>query len=196
MKGRRSTNGHASLGASFSSKPLTKADVMALAWAAQGVTAPGKNTGRATAKGLRTTPSAGALYPIEIYIAADKVTGLSPGLYWYRPEQDKLQATAKTGALAATIAGVALNQQCLKQAAAIVIIAAVGSRTAAKYGSKASDFVWMEVGHSSQNILLMATARGLAHRPVGSLNLTQTATALGLPSGTVPTFLIPVGHKP
>jgi SagB-type dehydrogenase family enzyme len=196
LMGRRSANALASAGRSFSTRALTREDVAALMWAGQGINAPGRPTGRPDAKGLRTAPSAGALYPIELYVAADNVSGMSPGLYWYKPEQDKLEATAKTGKLTAVIADAALDQQVLKQAAAIIVVTAMGSRTAAKYGSHAQAYVYIEIGHVAQNILLMATARGLAHRPVGAFSMTKLSTALGLPSQHAPAFLLPVGNKP
>ena len=116
---------------SFSTKALSKEDVTAMLWAAQGVNKPGAPTGRPTAKGLRTAPSAGALYPLELYVSVDNVSGMDAGLYWYRPETDKAQATSKKGKLSAAIASAGLGQQVLKQATAIFVITAVGKRTAA-----------------------------------------------------------------
>ena len=181
---------------SFSTKALSREDVTAMLWAAQGVNRPGLPTGRPDAKGLRTSPSAGALYPIELYVAADNVTGMNAGLYWYRPEKDTAQATGKKGKLAQTIAAAALDQQVLKQATATFIITAVGQRTAKKYGTHAEAYIYMEMGHVAQNILLMAAARGIHARPVAAMDKKQMTSSLNLPSDHVPAYIIPVGQKP
>lgn len=195
LQDRHSANAYTSK-PSFSTKPLTKDDIATMLWAGQGVNRPGLPTGRATAKGLRTAPSAGALYPIELYVAVDNVTGVNSGLYWYRPEKDTFEATAKTGKLASIIAGAALNQQVIKQAAAIFIITAVGQRTAQKYGSRGEAYIWVEMGHVGQNILLMAQARDIESRPVAAFDMKKMSTALGLPADHAPGYLIPVGKKP
>ncbi|MFH1131583.1 MAG: SagB/ThcOx family dehydrogenase [Pseudomonadota bacterium] len=195
LQNRRSANAYPG-SPSFSDKPLTKEDLTSLAWAAQGINDPDKPTGRPDAKGLRTAPSAGALYPIELYVSVDKVDGLAPGLYWYRPEENKLEPTAKTGALSAVIAQAALGQQVLEQAAAIFVVTAVGARTAQKYGNRAETYIHMEAGHLAQNIHLMSTARNLDSRPVAGFTYANMTAALNLPADHVPCYLIPVGNKP
>src|SRR5512144_2410749 len=106
----------------FSLEALTLADISRLAWAAQGV----------TGAGHRTAPSAGATYPLEVYLVAGSSTGLAPGVYRYLPERHRL-ALVSEGDIRQQLAGAAMNQQWLRSAPLVMIIAAVPDRTAARY---------------------------------------------------------------
>ncbi len=156
-----------------------------LLWAAQGITDP---------QGFRTAPSAGALYPLELYVVSGNVDGLSPGVYHYHPNKHRLQQTA-TGDLRHILARAALDQPWVKAAAAVVVITAVYDRTTRKYGERGIRYVHMEIGHAAQNLFLQAEALGLAAVVVGAFEDDAVATALKLPTDVQPLMLIPVARK-
>lgn len=170
---------------SFSKAPIRLADLGQLAWAAQGMTA---------RDGGRTAPSAGALYPLELYVVASRVQGLVPGVYRYEPASHRLAPVARGDRLEALVAA-AFDQRWVGHAAAVLVIAAVPSRTTAKYQARGVRYVHIEVGHAAQNVLLQATALGMAAAPVGAFNDGAVQRALSLPTEAEPLYLLPVGHR-
>jgi SagB-type dehydrogenase family enzyme len=170
----------------FADLPLGLAEVGQLAWAAQGET---------HGDGLRTAPSAGALYPLELYVVAGAVDGLEPGVYRYRPQAHSLEATGE-GDRRSALARAALGQSWLSEAAAVFVFAAVYERTAWKYGTRAERYVHMEVGHAGQNLFLQAEAQGLGTVVVGAFDDAEVARVVGLPPDQRPLSLMPVGKKP
>lgn len=164
---------------SFSEQPLTLEEIGQLLWSAQGITDP---------KGFRTAPSAGALYPLEVYV----VTG--EGIAHYIPDGHQITFQAADGAKERLFEA-ALNQSAVKEAPAVFVITAVYERTAQKYGEKrAPRYVQLEAGHAAQNILLQAVALGLGAVPIGAFYDEQVQEALNLPADYQPLYLIPVGH--
>jgi len=163
---------------SYGSDPLTLSDIGQLFWAAQGVT---------HRQGYRTAPSAGALYPLEVYAATDN------GLYHYLPDGHKAELQVVPGWRAA-LCDAALGQQAVCAAPAVFIVAAVYERTAAKYGERAERYVRLEAGHAAQNLLLQAVALELGAVPIGAFYDDQVQAALSLPVGQEPLYLIPVGR--
>ncbi|UCE30486.1 MAG: SagB/ThcOx family dehydrogenase [Burkholderiales bacterium] len=170
---------------SFGVTPLSLQAVGQLLWAAQGVTTP---------DGLRTAPSAGALYPLELTLVAGAVSGLQPGLYRYRPATHAL-APLGAGDRRAALAGAALNQTWLQQAPATVVFGAVESRTRFKYGGRSTRYVHIEVGHAAQNLLLQARALGLGAGLIGAFDDAKVAEVLGMPEEEEPLYLVPVGSE-
>ena len=163
----------------FADRDLSAAQVGQIAWSAQGVTAP--------ARGYRTAPSAGALYPMEIYLVGPKsVTHYSP--------QGHALTEHKTGDLRGRLAEAALNQGFMAQAPLNVVIAAVHERVTRKYGRRGTMYVHMEAGHIGQNVLLQATAMGLAGVPVGAFHPDEVRSILGLPEACEPLYIITVGY--
>lgn len=167
----------------FSADALTLSDISRLAWAAQGV----------TGSEHRTAPSAGATYPLEVYLAAGKVEGLAPGVYRYLPERHRLELVSE-GDIRERLADAAMNQEWLRRAPLVMVIAAVPDRTAARYGRRAERYVNMEAGHAAQNLLLQATTLGLGATPVGAFDDAEVTRLLHLPVGETPLYLIPVGR--
>lgn len=165
--------------------PLTLAETGQLLWAAQGITAGGY---------LRTAPSAGALYPLEVYLVAGEVENLPPGLYHYRPARHDL-LPAKSGDLRSQLAQAALEQDCVRDGAITMVFAAVYARTRAKYGQRAERYVHMEAGHAAENVCLEATALGLGAVTVGAFRDERVKQIAGLPNAQEPVYLIPVGRK-
>lgn len=156
-----------------------------LLWAAQGITDP---------RGLRTAPSAGALYPLELYVVAGNVEGLTPGVYHYHPDRHQLQQTLP-GDQRRLLAGAAHGQSWVRTAAAVVVITALYDRTTGKYGDRGVRYVHMEVGHAAQNLFLQAEALGLATVVVGAFEDDAVAALLGLPRDAQPLMLLPVAGK-
>ncbi|MGC8875330.1 MAG: SagB/ThcOx family dehydrogenase, partial [Chloroflexia bacterium] len=153
-------------------------EIAQLLWAAQGITDP---------RGFRTAPSAGALYPLELYLA------LPEGWYHYRPEGHLLELLGEED-LRPLLWEAGLRQGALREAPAIFVVVAVPARTEAKYGARALRYVQLEAGHAAQNLLLQATALGLGAVPIGAFDDAAVRRALRLPPDTLPLYLIPVGE--
>jgi len=170
---------------SYTEAPLSLAEVAQLLWAAQGVTG---------SDGLRTAPSAGALYPLEIHLVAGEVSGLAPGVYRYDPERHGLRQQVE-GDLREALAEKALEQSWVADAPALLVITAVVQRTARKYGSRAERYVLIEAGHAAQNVYLQAEALGLGTVIVGAFEDEPLGRLLRLPPGQRPVGLMPVGRR-
>jgi SagB-type dehydrogenase family enzyme len=158
---------------------LDARQLSALLWATQGIVHP---------DGLRTAPSAGALYPLEVYVA------LADGLHHYEP-RGHLLASRRPEDVRDRLYRAALRQECVREAAAVFAIAAVARRTERKYGAdRALRYVDLEVGHAAQNLLLQAAALGLGAVPVGAYEDDEVDRILGLPHGETVRYLVPVGY--
>jgi len=162
----------------FSNKPLSDQDLSQLLWAAQGVTDP---------EGLRTAPSAGALYPLELYLVN------AAGFYRYDPQHHELHRRTERDLRPALYR--AALEQAVREAAAVFAITAIYERTVRKYGDTRSPrYVHMEAGHVAQNLLLQAVVLGLGAVPIGAFHDAQVQKVLGLPAEEQPLYLIPTGH--
>ncbi len=163
---------------SFTDEPVDAGTISQLLWAAQGVTAPW---------GGRTAPSAGALYPIEIYVATADV------LFRYVPDEHRaVELTPEDRR--ARIAAAAGEQEAAVNAPTLFVITGVVERTAAKYGERAERYVQLEAGHVCQNLLLEATSLGLAAVPMGAFSDELLRVALGVGDHELPLYIVPVGH--
>ncbi|MHC4563623.1 MAG: SagB/ThcOx family dehydrogenase [Planctomycetota bacterium] len=163
---------------SFKPDALTAEQITQLCWAAQGVSD--------ERRGFRTAPSAGALYPLELYVVT------ADGVNRYQPDKHALVEHAP-GDKREGLQAAALGQTFIGQAPATFIITAVVARTERKYGDRAERYVLMEVGHAGQNLLLQATALGLGAVPVGAFSDDRVGKILSLPANETPVYLIPVG---
>jgi SagB-type dehydrogenase family enzyme len=164
---------------SFADLPLTLQEISQLCWAGQGITGP--------QQGYRASPSAGALYPIELYIVTDQ------GVDHYSPKKHRLKRHLP-GDVRRALQANALDQEAVGDAPACVVIAAVIERTARKYDERAERYCFMEAGHVAQNILLQATALGLAGVPVGAFEDDRIAKVLKLPEKHRVLYLLPIGN--
>jgi len=163
----------------FNARPLTGAELGQLLWAAQGITG---------GRGYRTAPSAGALYPLEVYVAT------ADGLFHYEVGRHAL-AVIDRADLRPALYEAALRQAAVGLAPVVFVITAVYERTAVKYGAERSPrYVHLEAGHAAQNLLLQAVAPGLGAVPIGAFDDTGVQQALGLPADQQPLYLIPVGQ--
>ena len=157
----------------YSGKPISKLDLALLLWASQGVTA------QAGPYYLRTAPSAGALYPIETYVAVDAVSEIEPGTFHFDVRGFQLERLSSTPA-AAEIASSALGQGFLRQASVIFLWSAIFRRNMAKYGHRGLRYIFLDAGHICQNLLLAAEALGLAACPVAAFYDDELNALLGL----------------
>jgi SagB-type dehydrogenase family enzyme len=163
----------------FTDEPLTLEEIGQLLWAAQGIT---------DARGYRTAPSAGALYPLEVYAVTPE------GVFHYDPAQHAL-LTVIAGDARDALSAAALGQQPVLEAPFILVITAVYERTEAKYGAdRGPRYVHLEAGHAGQNVLLQAVALGLGAVPIGAFHDDEVQQVLALPSDHLPLYLIPIGH--
>jgi SagB-type dehydrogenase family enzyme len=165
----------------FKDEPLTLVEVSQLLWAAQG------KVGE-----FRTAPSAGALYPLEIYLVARKVVGLDAGVYHYEVLEHALKLIVGKD-VSKALASSALWQNFIAQAPINIVIAGDYDRCAKKYGQRARRYVDMESGMAAQNVLLEATALGLGGVVVGAFDDAQCQKILGIPQKEVPLAIIPIG---
>lgn len=162
----------------FTAAPLSLAQISQLLWAGQGIT---RNWGG------RAAPSAGASYPLELYIT------LKEGLFHYRPENHKVENITSDD-VRAHLADAALGQDAVRRAPAVIIITAVYERTRRKYRGRAERYVEIEVGHAAQNVMLQATALGLGAVPVGAFEDERIRSILKLPPDQHPLYIIAVGY--
>jgi SagB-type dehydrogenase family enzyme len=145
----------------YSSEALSIAHLSQLLFAAQGI------TGEIYGRPLRTAPSAGALYPFEIYLIINHVEGLSPGIYHYNVLKHELELL-KTGNFRSKIIDAGIKQEMLGDADATFVLSAVFDRVCSKYGERGYRYVYIEAGHISQNIFLQAVSLGLGSVSVGA----------------------------
>lgn len=164
----------------FKARPLNREEISQILWAAYGQT---------RTWGGKTIPSAGALYPLEVYVATLE------GFFRYLPGSHRL-ATVLSGNLIPKLSAAALHQDCVERAPAVFVITAVFERTKRRYGSRGERYVYMEAGHAAQNIHLTAVAIGLGSVAVGAFNDDEVYRALGLAKDERPIYLIPVGEPP
>lgn len=175
---------------SYRREPLTLEEVSLLLWAGYGVTGP---------EGLKTCPSAGATYPLELYLVVGRrgvVAGddyLREGVYHYLPDEHALELVVE-GDVRGRLQAASLNQEWVGEAPVSIVIAAVFERTTMHYGERGYRYVYMEAGHCSQNIYLEATALGLGTVAVGAFYDDDVAAILNLPPRTHPLYIMPVGR--
>ncbi|KLK88308.1 nitroreductase [Methanoculleus sediminis] len=175
--GRRSVRVYADV-------PFALADAGQVLWAAQGIT---------DDRGYRTAPSAGGLYPLEVYLVAGGVMGLEPGVYHYRPGEHLLVRVG-AGDRRAVLQAAAVNQTSVGDAPATIVIAAIPERTTAKYGERGTRYVYMEAGHAAENVYLQAEALDHATVVIGAFDEDRVRETLALPENTTPLYLMPVGR--
>lgn len=177
LRMRRSTR-------SYIDKPLTLADISQLLWATQGIT---------SQSGLRTAPSAGALYPLEIYVVAGNVDDLPDGVYKYRPDKHELSKMLD-GDKRNDLCNAALGQTSIRNAAAVIVISAVYERTTVKYGDRGIKYVHMESGHAAQNVFLQTVPLNIGTVVIGAFDDDAVKEVLKMPEGEQPLYIMPVGR--
>ena len=167
----------------FEADSLTEQQIAELLWAAGGTTEAHTEQGFVR----HTIPSAGAIYPLEFYFLDAR------GMAHYDPAWHALEWLTSDD-LRAPLAQAALNQSCVREAPAILVIAAEPARTRAKYGERGDRYVMIEAGCACQNVLLQATELQLGAVPVGAFDDEAAARALRLPEERGVLLLIPLGQ--
>lgn len=168
----------------YKNASLALKEISQLLWAAQGITA---------RDGGRTAPSAGALYPLEIYFISGNVDSLRPGVYHYNPADHTLELRT-SGDQQAILSGIVM-QASINRGAGVIVLAAEYKRTTRKYGERGIRYVQLEAGHAAQNICLQAVALNIGTVTIGSFSDSIVKRTIGLPDNNDPLYLIPVGRK-
>jgi SagB-type dehydrogenase family enzyme len=170
----------------FSPGQISLEETARLLFAAQGITREDR---------FRTVPSAGALYPLEIFLAAGDVNGLRPGMYHYRPHRHDL-IRIRGGDKREAIARAAVGQMWISKAQAVLVVGAVFERTTSKYSRHGQRYVHMEAGCAAQSVSLQAADLGLGTTVVGAFRGDRVASLIGAKDNVTPLLLMPVGRLP
>jgi SagB-type dehydrogenase family enzyme len=168
---------------SYANIPVTIGEISQLLWAAQGIT---------NAKGNRTAPSAGACYPLDVYLVVGNADSLLPGLYRYLPKTHQVEMVSR-GDIRESISAAALGQKSVRSAPATIAIIASYEKIDSRYKDRKIRYADMEAGHVGQNISLQAVALGLGTVMVGAFDDRSLKAVLNLGHQEVPLYLIPVG---
>ena len=169
----------------YAPAPIDLAQLSQLLWSAQGVT---------DSAGRRTARSAGALYPLEVFVISGEVNTLAPGVYHYQSHGQNL-ARVRDGDMRADLADAALGQRWIERAPAALVFTAIEARAGGKYGRRAARYIAIEVGHAAQNVALQAVCLGLATGMVGAFDDDAIDRLLALPAGQHALYIVPVGHS-
>lgn len=158
---------------SYSPEALRTSDLSFLLWASTGIQR------KQNDHEFRTAPSAGALYPIETYLAANNVEGLERGLYHYNIPAHALEEL-KIGALGEELAHGALEQEMCEEAPVVFVWTAVFGRSKWKYKQRAYRYVYLDAGHIAQNLALSAASIGLGSCQIGAIFDDEINSILGV----------------
>ncbi len=169
----------------YGGKALSRQEVAQLLWAAQGIT---------DSDGERTAPSAGALYPLELYVVVGNVKDITKGIYKYKPHQHEL-VKVLDGEQRENLSRAALRQSSVEQGAIDIVITAIYERITGNYGDRGVRYVHMEAGHAAQNVHLQAAAMNLGTVVIGAFDDARVKEILNLPENEKPLYIMPVGRK-
>lgn len=178
----------------FDDRPLTLADVSQLLWATYGVTFHREGMPEFLRGGFKTAPSAGARYPLEIYLVAGNVTDLPAGVYLYLPEGHRI-ARLSGGDVREPLTEAAHGQDFVRQGAVSIVMSAVYERTTSRYGQRGRDrYVCMDLGHAGQNVYLQAEAMGMGTCAIGAFVDLDVKRVVGMTREEEPLYIMPVGY--
>ena len=169
---------------SFLPDALSLEELSQLLFSAQGITE--KN------RGFRTAPSAGALYPVQVYAVVGKVEALTPGVYCYYPQEHAIEKVLE-GDKRADLCRAALYQEAIQEAPVSLVFSAIYEKTTVKYGERGIRYVHIEIGHTAQNVYLQAEALKLKTVAIGAFYDEEVSRVLSLPSREAPLYIMPVG---
>ncbi len=168
----------------YKDKKLPGSVISRLLWAAQGIS---------SEDGLRTSPSAGALYPLEIHVVVGEGGEIEPGVYRYVPE-DHIIVREITGDLREKLSKAALFQPMIRIAPVSFVISAVYARITGKYGNRGFRYTHMEAGHAAQNVYLLGAELGIGTCAVGAFEDEEVKNVLKLPANEEPLYILPLGY--
>jgi SagB-type dehydrogenase family enzyme len=167
----------------YKNEPLTISEISQLLWAAQGITDRGR---------LRTAPSAGALYPLELYVVVGNVINLKSGIYKYKPHGHELVRVAE-GDKRKELCKSAFGQSAIQDAHVVIVFSAVYERTTGKYGERGVRYVHIEVGHAAQNVFLQAVSLNLGAVVIGAFDDDKVKKVMNMENKEQPLYIMPVG---
>ncbi len=168
----------------YSEQRLSLAEVSQLLWASQGIT---------DKEGSRTSPSAGAIYPLAVYLVAGDVEGVPDGIYLYQPLTHDLKKVS-AGDVRKDLCKACLRQTYIADGSAVIAFSAVYEKVTKKYGQRGIRYTHMEVGHASQNVYLQAVSLNLGTVAVGAFYDNEVKKILHLGEGEQALYLMPVGR--
>jgi SagB-type dehydrogenase family enzyme len=142
----------------YDDRPMTAEELAWVVFAATGIT---------SGEGYRTAPSAGALYPLETYVAVNQVEGVDPGIYHVDVRAQALEPV-RSGSVAGDLMVAGLGQDFLRKAPVVLLVTGLFQRTRWKYHERHYRYVCWEGGHVAQNVYLAAEAVGLGACMVGA----------------------------
>ncbi|MEW6672277.1 MAG: SagB/ThcOx family dehydrogenase [Thermodesulfobacteriota bacterium] len=169
----------------YPSDPLTVSEISQLLWSAQGLTGSSR---------YRTAPSAGALYPLEVFLAAGNVPEVDSGIYRYDPRRHAIVMTI-AGDKRLELFRAGLSQGSILSAPAVIIFCAVFERVTGSYGRRGIQYVFMEAGHAVQNACLQAVSLGLGSVVIGAFDDHDVKRMMSLAPDEQPLLLLPVGRN-
>ncbi|ACI20059.1 SagB/ThcOx family dehydrogenase [Dictyoglomus thermophilum] len=168
----------------YKDNPLTLQELSQILWASQGISDPDYK--------FRTCPSAGALYPLEIYVSVLRVDGIESGIYKYNPEKHEIVQIYKSSKRE-ELYEASLKQEWIKRAPVVIIICASFYKTKARYGERGIRYIYIETGHCAQNIYLQCVSLNLGTVAIGAFDDDEIKRILNLPKFEFPTYLMPIG---
>lgn len=161
-------------------------------WASYGITMP-RSDHPFLRGGLRTAPSAGGLYPLEIYVLVGKVKGIEPGVYKYISQEHKIVRTIDKD-IRKDFCTAALDQKMVSEAPVVLFYSAVFSRCTNKYGNRCRErYVCMDLGHSAQNVYLQVEALHMGTCAIGAFDDDLVKKTMQLPAEEEPLYIMPIG---
>lgn len=163
---------------------LSLKEISQLAWSAQGITD--------EATGFRTAPSAGATFPMEVYLIITNTADVPDGVYRYNCRTHKLEKKID-GDLREELFNAALRQPSIINAPVVMIITGVLARTEQRYGQRALRYVYMEAGHVAQNVYLQGVALDVGTVVIGAFYDDRVSDVLQLEDGEYPLYIMPLG---
>lgn len=178
----------------YKDEPITLEELSQVLWAAYGLTREIDGGPEFLRGGLRAAPSAGALYPLDIYVVASNVTGLDTnGIYFYNSQHHTL-SLIKSGDYSEKLIDAAGGQMFVGQAPATLVYSAIYNRTTKKYGKRGRErYVCMDLGHSGQNVYLQCTALGLGTCAVGAFSDLKLRALINMTRHEEPLYIMPIG---
>ncbi len=168
----------------YTDRELSESVISRILWAAQGIS---------SEDGLRTSPSAGALFPLEVHVVAGEGSGLEPGTYRYISDEHTLVQEI-AGDIREKLSKAALSQPMVKNALVSIVISAVYPRITGKYGKRGLRYAHMEAGHAAQNVYLLGAELGIGTCAVGAFDDEEVKKILKLPANEDPLYILPLGY--
>ena len=177
---------------SFSGSAVSVEEISQILWAANGLSEAPDHPQRG--RELRTAPSAGATYPLEVYLLAGNITGIDPGVYRHRPSGHSL-IMVNNRDIKTEMASAAFDQDMIETAPACLFFSSVYDRSTKVYGRRGSErYICMDLGHAAQNVYLQAEALHLGTCAIGAFNDHAAARLMQLADHETPLYIMPIGR--